>query len=127
MRADLTLEPCYVFKQDNIFAHGGTLREAHTALMDKLLEKMPIEDRVAAFVDAHQAEKSYSNTDFFEWHHRLTGSCKAGREAFAADHQVNMGSASTVSEFIALTENAYGGDIIRQLKEFYPIILSKGN
>ncbi len=53
------------------------------------------------------------------WHHRLTGSCLAGREEFIKNHEIDMAGSSTVLEFIALTENDYGGSIIQRLREFY--------
>lgn len=45
LNGDLTLTPCYIVKQDNIFAHGETLREAMEALRDKLFEDMPEDER----------------------------------------------------------------------------------
>lgn len=40
-----------------------------------------------------------------------------GREQFARDHDVSLDGEMTVAEFIALTENAYGGEAIKRLKE----------
>ena len=120
LQADLSLRPCYITKQGNIFAHGGTLREAMEALREKLYEDMPEEERIQAFVDAHKAGQRYPNTDYFDWHHRLTGSCKAGREAFVRNHGLDMAGSMTPEEFIRLTEHDYGGEIIRQLRDYYP-------
>lgn len=122
LHADMSTTPCYIVKQGGVYAHGRTLRKAQTALMDKLLEGMPLEDRIAAFVAEHQLGQAYPNRDYFSWHHRLTGSCEAGRLAFAKDHQVDLDGSMTVEEFIALTEHAYGGDIIQKLKETYGIL-----
>ena len=116
---DLATTPCFVVKQDDLFAHGKTLREAHKALMDKLFDDMPEEERIAEFVKAHKADALYPNTDFFEWHHRLTGSCEIGRAAFVKNHNIDMSGSMTVKEFIKLTENDYGGSTIKKLKEFY--------
>lgn len=61
---------------------------------------------------------STHNTDLYEWHHRLTGSCELGRRQFAKDKGIDIEHGSmTVTEFIELTENAYGGEVIRHLKE----------
>ena len=117
--SDFTTQSCYIVKRDNIFAHGKTLRKAISALNDKLFEDMPEEARIAAFVDAHSKNKAYPNMDFFEWHHRLTGSCEQGRKAFAKNHNIDLAGEMTVSEFIKLTENNYGGETIRKLKDFY--------
>ena len=119
MRNDLTLAPCYICKQGNIYAHGETLREAQQALTDKMFEDMPEEDRLAAFVETHSDNVKYPNADMYDWHHRLTGSCDMGRREFAANHNISLTASMTVSEFIALCENAYGGSTIKKLKAHY--------
>ena len=119
LRSDLTIMPCYIVKQDGLFAHGVTLRDAMDALRDKLFEDMPEDERIQAFVDAHEPGKAYPNQDLFDWHHRLTGSCLAGRTAFVQSHGLSLGGETTVEEFIRLTEHDYGGEIIRRLKPFY--------
>ena len=116
---DLTLRSCYVAKQDNLFAHGDTLRDAQAALLDKLFDDMPEDERISKFVDAHQLDTEYPNTDFFDWHHRLTGSCEAGRKAFAANHEIDMAGSMTTRAFLALTCHDYGSHIIRATMERY--------
>ena len=108
-----------VVKQDGVFAHGGTLREARSALMSKLFDSLPVEKRVSAFVALHLEDKPYPNKDYFEWHGRLTGSCELGRKLFASNRGIDMSGSMTVSEFVRLTENAYGGEIVRQLRDHY--------
>ena len=122
LHRDMSTTPCHIVKQGGVYAHGRTLREAQTALMDKLLEGMPLDERIAAFVAEHQLGQEYQNRDYFSWHHRLTGSCEAGRLAFAKDHQVDLDGSMTVEEFIALTEHAYGGEVIRKLRETYGLL-----
>ena len=117
---DLTLSPCFVYRQDNAFAHGRTPREAREEAMEKVFDNMSEDERIHAFVKEHKKAEAYSNLDFFEWHHRLTGSCRLGREAFAREHGIDVENGSmTTEEFIRLTENAYGGRIIRKLKPLY--------
>ena len=118
---DFTTKACFVVKNGGLFAHGDTLRQAMEALNDKLFEDMPEEERIEAFVKAHEGGKAYPNADFFDWHHKLTGSCEAGRKAFAQNHGVNMSGSMTVEAFIALTERDYGGVTIRKLKPFYEL------
>jgi len=117
--ADLTEGPCYVVKGEGYFAHGPTLRAARAALTEKIMMNSPVEDRIKAFMECHELDGRYSTRDFFEWHHRLTGSCDAGRRAFLRDKGFDLGGSATVREFIAATEEAYGGDVIRELKEAY--------
>ena len=114
---DLTETPCYIVKEGKYFAHGKTLAEAHAALQDKLFNKMPIEKRIAKFWTCHERGIKYPTKDFFEWHHKLTGSCLMGRQQFAKDHDIDLDGEMTVEEFIALTKNAFGGDIIKRLEE----------
>lgn len=116
---DFTFTPCYVAKHDQYFAHGKTLKEAVEAAQAKALQGAPESERIAAFVDAHEKNVLYPNTDFFRWHHSLTGSCEAGRNAFARDHGIDMSESMTVMEFIKLTEHAYGGSTIKKLREYY--------
>lgn len=40
-----------------------------------------------------------------------------GRQQFAKDHDVNLEGEMTVEEFVTLTEDSFGGDIIRKLEE----------
>ena len=119
LRSDLTIMPCYIVKQDGLFAHGATLRDAMDALRDKLFEDMPEDERIQAFVDAHEPGKAYPNQDLFDWHHRITGSCLAGRTAFVQSHGLSLDGETTVEEFIRLTEHDYGGAVIRKLKPYY--------
>ena len=119
VREDLSFVPCYVVKQGDTFAHGETLHAAMEALRDKLFEDMPDEERCKAFAQEHEAGKLYPNTDYFEWHHRLTGSCLMGRQEFARANNVDMDGSMTPEQFIELTKNAYGGNVIRMLQKYY--------
>ena len=118
---DLTTKPCYVVKQGGVYAHGETLRAAMEALRDKLLEGMPLEERIEEFVKAHEWGKAYQSADYYDWHRKLTGSCEMGRSEFAAAHgyKLTADELLTVEEFIDLTKGSYGGDIIRRLREAY--------
>ena len=113
---DLTLTPCYIVKQENVFAHGETLREAMEALREKLFEDMPEDERIAMFLRETDREKPYPTQYFYDWHHRLTGSCDMGRKQFARDHGVDLEHGMmTLTEFLELTKDAYGGDVIRKV------------
>ena len=115
VNVDLTTAPCYIVKQGNLFAHGETLREAMEALREKLFEDMPEDKRIDAFLRETDREKTYPTQYFYDWHHRLTGSCDMGRKQFARDHGVDLEHGMmTLTEFLELTKNAYGGDVIRK-------------
>ena len=116
LQSDLTLKPCYVVKRDNEFAHGDTIEDAMSALMAKVLQNMPVEERVDKFLDAVKPGVKYPAQTFFDWHHNLTGSCEAGRRAFAADRGIDLQHGEyTLKEFLELTKDAYGADVIRMV------------
>ena len=117
LSGDLSLEPCYVVKRDGAFAHGGTLHEAQEALISKLFDTLPEAERIEAFCDEFKnLDAVYPVRTFFEWHHRLTGSCEAGRRAFAKDHALDIENGTmSVRDFLNLTKDAYGGSTIRKV------------
>ena len=120
LNKDLTLDPCFIVKGSGYFAHGVSLRSAMEALTDKIMEDMPEDERIEAFVEAHpDYRKPYPNRDLFDWHHRLTGSCEMGRNAFVSEKGLSLDGETTVEQFVALTRNAYGGDTIKKLPAEY--------
>ena len=126
LNRDLTTTTCYVAKQDNIFAHGATLAKAMDALRDKLFEDMPVEERIAAFLEETEDGRAYPAQYFYDWHHRLTGSCDMGRRQFARDHGIDVDSDTmTLREFLALTKDAYGGSVIRKAMEKLEVVYER--
>ena len=120
LTSDLITHDCFIVKQDGCFAHGDTLADAMSALRDKLFEDMSEEERIAAFIAEHRLGQKYPCRDLYDWHHRLTGSCDMGRREFARDHGIDVDvETRTVEEFIELTRNAYGGEVIRHLEAAY--------
>lgn len=120
VRADLSLAPTFVYKQGNTFSHGETLHKAHEALLEKLFDDMPTEERIAAFCAEFKPGVKRPAMDFFSWHHRLTGSCEQGRLEFVRQHDVDLDNDElTPEEFFDMTRYAYGGNIIRQTEETF--------
>ena len=116
------LIPCYIVKEANKFAHGATLREAYTALQEKLYDCSTKKERIAAFIKKFpDYDTPYDNADLFAYHHVLTGSCRMGRENFVKNHGLSLDGQTTVRQFVALTENSYGGEVIRRLEEAYKV------
>ena len=77
----------------------------------------PTNSHISKFISTFKKNQKYTAKQFYEWHHRLTGSCEMGRKSFMADHNITFEDEMTVDEFIELCKNSYGGDIIRQLEE----------
>lgn len=119
VNSDLTLSQCFIAKGNGYFAHGKTLKEARESLMAKIFENMDSDEAISEFINKFEKNKAYPGTDFFEWHHYLTGSCLMGRESFVKNHGLDLNRHYTVKEFINICENDYGGEIIKKLKEFY--------
>lgn len=115
--SDLSLTPCFIVKGNDQFSHGNTLHEAFESLQEKLYDDSTEEERIDKFKE-HFSDfsKKYSAKELFIWHHVLTGSCKAGRESFCRDKGIDVDNDKfTVYEFIELTRNSYGGEVIRKL------------
>ena len=118
LNGDFTLTPTFIVKDNGKFAHGETLHEAFFALQEKLYDNSTEEDRLEAF-RAHFPDfaKKISAKELFHWHHVLTGSCKQGRLSFCTNKGIDIDKdAYTIHEFIELTQDSYGGHIIRKLK-----------
>lgn len=116
LNSDFTLSPCFVVKHNSIFAHGETLHEAQQALERKLFDGMEVEEKIEMFLKEFEHNKKYKGSVFFDWHNKLTGSCEMGRKSFVRDNSLSLDDEYTVDEFIAITENSYGSEIIKQLK-----------
>ena len=122
LQRDLTLKPCYIVKEQNKFAHGDTLHDAFTALQEKLFDNSTEEERIEAFRKKFpEYDKPYSNRDLFAYHHVLTGSCRMGRESFCQNNDIDLNGSTTVREFVKLTKNSYGSEIICKLPEVYGV------
>lgn len=122
VHSDLTLSPCYIAKEQDKFAHGDTLHDAFTALQEKLYDDSTEEERIEVFVKKFPGyDTPYPNRDLFAYHHVLTGSCCMGRESFCKDRGLTLDGKTTVREFVELTKDAYGGDIIKKLPSAYGI------
>lgn len=122
LNSDLTLQPCYIVKENNKFAHGDTLHDAFTSLQEKLYDDSTEEERIEAFIKKFpNYDTPYPNRDLFAYHHVLTGSCRMGRESFCKDKGINLDGSTTVREFVSLTKDSYGSETIRRLPQAYGV------
>lgn len=120
LKPDLTTTPCFVVKVGNCFAHGNTIGEAFLDAQAKHFNELPEDERLQAFIDAHKWGVEYPDKDFCDWHNKLTGSCKMGRDMFAKEHGLEkLDGKHTVEWFIDLTKDAYGGEIIKRIPDLY--------
>lgn len=118
LNSDFTLQPCYIAKGHNKFAHGETIRKAVEDLQSKIFEDMDTDETIELFLQEFELDKKYKGKDFYIWHNRLTGSCEMGRQSFVKNKGIDLeNDMFTVQEFIDLTRNDFGGDIIEQLEK----------
>ena len=119
LNGDFTTTDCYIAKVGNYFAHGDTLEQAVKDARSKYEDNLPTEERIRLFLQQYpDPDVKIPAKELYDWHHKLTGSCTAGRNHFAQEHGINIEQDQfTVREFIELTENSYGGEVIKQLKE----------
>ena len=87
------------------------------SLEDKTLLNSPIEKRIENFKKQFKNyDKKFKASLFYDWHFKLTGSCKMGRDSFVKNNNINLSKDKlSVDEFVKLTENQYGGEIIKRL------------
>lgn len=72
------------------------------------------------FVKEFKSKGLYPAKLFFDWHNILTGSCEYGRKDFCRVNNIDIeNDMMTVKEFLSLTKNAYGRDIIEKLIQLY--------
>lgn len=122
VQPDLQLTPCYVVREDNKFAHGNTLRDAFYSIQEKLYDDNTGEERIEAFKKKFpNYDEKYDNRDLFAYHHVLTGSCKMGRENFIKCKGLSLDGKTSIREFVELTKDAYGGEIIKKLSKEYKL------
>ena len=120
LNKDLTLDDCYVAKWGNSFAHGKTSKIAIEEAKNKELSNSPIEERISLFKSEFSENKKYPAINFYQWHSILTGSCSFGKDNFVKNKSINLEKDKiTVKQFVDLTKNEYGGEVIKQLaKDF---------
>lgn len=116
LHADMTLTPCYIVRDGKgKFAHGETPEAAQEALLEKIYDCMDIDEAVDTMLAEMELGKKYPASEFYRWHHILTGSCEMGRRLFMRDHGINMTDEYTIEEFAEIVKNDFGSDRIAVL------------
>lgn len=47
--------------------------------------------------------------------------CRTGRENFVKNRGLSLDGQTTIRQFVALTKNSYGGEVIEQLEDAYNV------
>lgn len=119
LQQDFTFKPCYIARVGDSFAHGDTLRQAMADARAKELRNKPAEERVGQFLSTYpDPDTPIPAKELFDWHNILTGSCLFGRKLFCAERGIDVEHDSyTLRDFVNLTKNSYGGEVIRMIEE----------
>jgi len=113
---DLILSVAFIAKGHDLFVHGKSIKQAISSLQEKIFDNTSVDDKIESFILQFDMSLKYPASKFYEWHNRLTGSCEFGRDNYFENYGINMEDKYTVAQFINLTINEYGGEIISQLK-----------
>ena len=120
VKEDLTLEPCFIAKVGNSFAHGKTLKDAVVDAKAKETKRLPIEERIEKFIEIFgPLDSEHTGKEFYDWHHILTGSCRMGRDEFCASHGIDLTKMYSVRYFLDITKDSYGSDVIKMIIKAY--------
>ena len=120
VKEDLTLEPCFIAKVGNSFAHGKTLKNAVTDAKAKETKRLPIEERIEKFIEIFgPLDSEHTGKEFYDWHHILTGSCRMGRDGFCKSHNIDLAQKYSVRYFLDITKDSYGSDVIKMIIKAY--------
>ena len=118
---NINLVPCYIAKVGNFFAHGKTAHQALHDAQEKYEQNKPLSERIADTVAKYPTlDTVVPHKELYALHHTLTGSCRFGRDEFAANHGLDPeDGAMTMRQFINLTMDAFGGNAIKELLHAY--------
>lgn len=100
----------------SVYKESQALTEPHHN-SQRLWDDLDIEEKIEMFNKKFNRVEKYSGEEFYKWHHILTGSCTAGRDNFVRQNNLDLKKLYTVDEFIKITKDSYGGNIIKKLCE----------
>ncbi len=88
-------------------------------MQNKIFKDMDTDEAIKMFLEEFSdLNKKYPAKAFYVWHNRLTGSCEMGRNSFVKNGGYDLDTDTfTVQEFINITKDAFGGEVIRRLAE----------
>ena len=86
-------------------------------MQEKTELNLPIAKRIENFKNQFKDfNKKVKASLLYSWHFKLTGSCQIGRDIFCKNNNINLTKDKlTIIEFINLTKNEYGSEVIKQL------------
>jgi hypothetical protein len=107
----------YICKFNGVFAHGATIKKAKEDAERKYYSTLDTEQSIELFKEKFKPKVKYPTSEFYQWHSILTGSCDIGKDMWMKQRGIKMDGQMTTSEFIELTKDSYGGEVIKQLSD----------
>ena len=115
-KKDFSETKCFLGKFENYIAHGSSIKEAVLSAREKYLSSFDFEQKKEQLLKLFEEKGKLSVKELYFWHGALTGSCSFGRSEFQREHNLKDDDLLSLSEFIKLTENSFGGEKIKFLK-----------
>lgn len=112
---DFTLKECFLAKYHGAIAHGESIKNALRDAQEKYFSSFDFEDLKKKLLEEFAEKGSLTVAELFKWHGLLTGSCTFGRQQFEKENDLKDSDKLTLKQFVKLTQNAYGGEKIKEL------------
>ena len=113
---NFTTQNAFLGKFENVIAHGDTIRDAITDAKTKYFSQLDFEKIKEMFLKEFSKKEKMSVKELYDWHGLLTGSCRFGRSEFQKKkHHLKDTDELTLGQFVALTQDAFGGLRIKEL------------
>ena len=105
-----SLEPCFIYEKDGIYAHGETLKQAYRDWLFKT------SDRDVSKYEDISPDDVYDLDFWIVAYRTITGACSFGTNEFLETHKDKIKKQMTLREVLEVTKNQYGHNTF---KEFF--------
>lgn len=120
---DMTFTDCWIVREGNCIEYGKDLHDTHKAAQRESAIQLPKEERLKMFVQRFPSpDELIPIKELYNWHHVLTGACKYWSKEWCKQNGFNVEDeiyCVSIRKFVNLTEFEWGGDIIKELKNYY--------
>ena len=109
------MSECFLAKYRGFIAHGDSVKTALRDAQEKYLSSFDFDELKEKLLEEFKDKGSLTVAELFEWHGLLTGSCTFGRQHFQKEHNLKDTDRLTLTQFVSLTQNDFGGEKIKEL------------
>ena len=100
----------YIIKQDNVYAHGKSIKEAREDLLFKIAKKD------SGIYKNLSLSSKISKEEAIVCYRIITGACRAGVQNFIDSNNLNNVKTISIEEIINMTNSSFGGE---KFKNFF--------